>query len=205
MGLYNTNMSANDTRTNGSPDKNLTVGRAAVVLGAQWGDEGKGKLVDLLAIDADLVCRCQGGNNAGHTVVANGVKYDFHLLPSGVVNDKTISVIGNGVVVHLPGLFDEIEAAEKKGMKDIDNRLIISNRAHIVLDIHQAVDGLQEEGRGSKLIGTTKKGIGPTYSSKAGRHGLRACDLISDFSAFEEKYLSLVNQFRTLHPEVEHD
>ncbi|XP_027377825.1 adenylosuccinate synthetase isozyme 1 isoform X2 [Bos indicus x Bos taurus] len=118
--------------------------RVTVVLGAQWGDEGKGKVVDLLATDADVVSRCQGGNNAGHTVVVDGKEYDFHLLPSGIINPKAVSFIGNGVVVHLPGLFEEAEKNEKKGLKDWEKRLVISDRAHLVFDFHQAVDGLQE-------------------------------------------------------------
>ncbi|XP_020937155.1 adenylosuccinate synthetase isozyme 1 isoform X1 [Sus scrofa] len=121
-----------------------TGSRVTVVLGAQWGDEGKGKVVDLLATDADIISRCQGGNNAGHTVVVDGKEYDFHLLPSGIINTKAVSFIGNGVVVHLPGLFEEAEKNEKKGLKDWEKRLIISDRAHLVFDFHQAVDGLQE-------------------------------------------------------------
>ncbi|XP_029806625.1 adenylosuccinate synthetase isozyme 1 [Suricata suricatta] len=121
-----------------------TGSRVTVVLGAQWGDEGKGKVVDLLATDADIISRCQGGNNAGHTVVVDGREYDFHLLPSGIINTKAVSFIGNGVVVHLPGLFEEAEKNEKKGLKDWEKRLIISDRAHLVFDFHQAVDGLQE-------------------------------------------------------------
>lgn len=112
----------------------LDIGnRVTVVLGAQWGDEGKGKVVDLLAQDADMVCRCQGGNNAGHTVVVDSVEYDFHLLPSGIINPKVTAFIGNGVVIHLPGLFEEAEKNERKGkgLKGWEERLIISDRAHI--------------------------------------------------------------------------
>uniref|UniRef100_W5KYJ9 Adenylosuccinate synthetase n=1 Tax=Astyanax mexicanus TaxID=7994 RepID=W5KYJ9_ASTMX len=161
--------------------------RVTVVLGAQWGDEGKGKVVDLLATESDIVCRCQGGNNAGHTVVVEGTEYDFHLLPSGIINTKCISLIGNGVVIHLPGLFEEIDKNEKKGLKGWDKRLVISDRAHIVFDFHQAVDGVQEvqrQAQEGKNIGTTKKGIGPTYSCKASRTGLRVCDLLADFKEF---------------------
>ncbi|XP_045866024.1 adenylosuccinate synthetase isozyme 1 isoform X2 [Meles meles] len=165
--------------------------RVTVVLGAQWGDEGKGKVVDLLATDADIVSRCQGGNNAGHTVVVDGREYDFHLLPSGIINTKAVSFIGNGVVVHLPGLFEEAEKNEKKGLKDWEKRLVISDRAHLVFDFHQAVDGLQEvqrQAQEGKNIGTTRKGIGPAYSSKAARMGLRVCDLLSDFDEFSARY-----------------
>eukprot|EP00091_Calanus_sinicus_P011827 TRINITY_DN2669_c0_g1_i4.p2 TRINITY_DN2669_c0_g1~~TRINITY_DN2669_c0_g1_i4.p2 ORF type:complete len:234 (-),score=105.01 TRINITY_DN2669_c0_g1_i4:975-1643(-) len=115
-----------------------------VVLGAQWGDEGKGKLVDLLCDKMDVVCRCQGGNNAGHTVIVGDKKYDFHLLPSGVIWEGCDSVIGNGVVIHLPGFFDELEKNIAKGLTGWENRLKISDKAHLVFDLHQDLDGLQE-------------------------------------------------------------
>lgn len=158
--------------------------QATVVLGAQWGDEGKGKLVDILAQQADVVCRCAGGNNAGHTVVTRDVTgkevaYDFHLLPSGLLKPDSVCVLGNGVVIHIPSLFDEIDKNSQKGLQNIEKRLVISTRAHIVLDLHQRVDGLEEQVRGCQQIGTTKKGIGPTYSSKMNRNGVRICDLIS--------------------------
>uniref|UniRef100_A0A8D3DS33 Adenylosuccinate synthetase n=1 Tax=Scophthalmus maximus TaxID=52904 RepID=A0A8D3DS33_SCOMX len=171
--------------------------KVTVVLGAQWGDEGKGKVVDLLAMDADIVCRCQGGNNAGHTVVVDSVEYDFHLLPSGVLNKKALSFIGNGVVIHLPGLFEEAEKnlLKGKGLQGWEDRLKISDRAHIVFNFHQAVDGIQEQQRQQqegKNLGTTKKGIGPAYSSKAARNGLRICDLVSDIKGFTERLRPLV-------------
>ncbi|KAI8609406.1 Adenylosuccinate synthetase [Chytriomyces sp. MP71] len=161
---------------------------ANVVLGAQWGDEGKGKLVDVLAQSADIVARAAGGNNAGHTIVANGVPYDFHLLPSGLVNDSAISVIGNGVVVHLPNLFTEMDANIKKGLKIDPERLKISDRAHLVFDFHQLVDGLHEGSLGKDSLGTTKKGIGPTYSSKMSRSGLRVHHLLNNWEEFEARY-----------------
>jgi len=168
-----------------------------VVLGAQWGDEGKGKLVDLLTGNMDLVCRCQGGNNAGHTVVVDGKHYAFHLLPSGVVNTSALAVIGNGVVIHLGDLFGEIDTVSQQGLQGVEQRLVISDRAHLVFDFHQAVDGLQEAGRegysGQASLGTTRKGIGPTYSSKATRNGLRVGDLVGDFALFKERYLSLAH------------
>uniref|UniRef100_A0A673IVZ4 Adenylosuccinate synthetase n=1 Tax=Sinocyclocheilus rhinocerous TaxID=307959 RepID=A0A673IVZ4_9TELE len=184
--------------------------KATVVLGAQWGDEGKGKVVDLLAMDADIVCRCQGGNNAGHTVVVDSVEYDFHLLPSGVLNKKATSFIGNGVVIHLPGLFEEAEKNSQKGngLQGWEERLKISDRAHIVFNFHQAVDGIQEQLRqqqAGKNLGTTKKGIGPAYSSKAARNGLRVCDLVSDFSVFEEKFRVLAGHFQTTYPNLNID
>uniref|UniRef100_A0A665VGE9 Adenylosuccinate synthetase n=1 Tax=Echeneis naucrates TaxID=173247 RepID=A0A665VGE9_ECHNA len=179
--------------------------KVTVVLGAQWGDEGKGKVVDLLATEADVVCRCQGGNNAGHTVVVDGKEYDFHLLPSGIINPKSISLIGNGVVIHLPGLFEEGDKNEKKGLKGWEKRLIVSDRAHIVFDFHQVVDGLQETERQAqegKNIGTTKKGIGPAYSSKASRTGLRVCDLLGDFKDFSTRFKNLVHQYQSMYPSL---
>ncbi|CAG9765981.1 unnamed protein product [Ceutorhynchus assimilis] len=181
--------------------------KVSVILGAQWGDEGKGKVVDLLATSADIVCRCQGGNNAGHTIVVDGVEYDFHLLPSGIIQPNVKSVIGNGVVIHLPQLFDEIDKNVKKGMKDWEKRLIISDRAHLVFDLHQAVDGLQEQENNQKGqgLGTTKKGIGPTYSSKATRNGIRVGDLLGDFGKFTEKFKALVAMHQRMFPSLKVD
>uniref|UniRef100_A0A8C7IBY8 Adenylosuccinate synthetase isozyme 1 n=1 Tax=Oncorhynchus kisutch TaxID=8019 RepID=A0A8C7IBY8_ONCKI len=187
----------------GKRPRNDKGNKVTVVLGAQWGDEGKGKVVDLLATESDIICRCQGGNNAGHTVVVDGKEYDFHLLPSGIINSKAVSVIGNGVVIHLPGLLEEAEKNEKKGLKDWEKRLIISDRAHIVFDFHQAVDGLQEVQRQAQdgiNIGTTKKGIGPTYSSKASRTGLRICDLLDDFKDFSTRFKNLAQQYQAMFP-----
>ncbi|KAM8952928.1 adenylosuccinate synthetase isozyme 2 [Pelodytes ibericus] len=187
----------------------LVVGnKVTVVLGAQWGDEGKGKVVDLLAQDADIVCRCQGGNNAGHTVVVDSIEYDFHLLPSGIINPKVTAFIGNGVVIHLPGLFEEAEKNCKKGLAGWEKRLNISDRAHIVFDFHQAADGIQEQQRqeqAGKNLGTTKKGIGPVYSSKAARSGLRMCDLVADFTEFSQRFTVLANQYKSMYPSLEID
>ncbi|KAK7085650.1 Adenylosuccinate synthetase isozyme 1 A, partial [Halocaridina rubra] len=185
--------------------KNDPTNKVAVVLGAQWGDEGKGKVVDMLAMTSDVVCRCQGGNNAGHTVVVDDAEYDFHILPSGIINPKAVSLIGNGVVVHLGQMFEEIEKNEAKGLKEWKDRLLISDRAHIVFDFHQSVDGLQEQERskdnsGTKTLGTTKKGIGPCYSSKAGRHGLRMADLLGEFSVFEQRLRTLVDAHQRMFP-----
>merc|ERR1712241_548044 len=187
------------------------VNKVRVVLGAQWGDEGKGKLVDLLAENADVVARCQGGNNAGHTVIVGDKSYDFHLLPSGIIWPDCISLIGNGVVIHVPSLFEELEKNELKGLTGWQNKLKISDRAHIVFDFHQAVDGLQEtersEGPAKGKLGTTKKGIGPTYSSKATRNGIRISDLIGDFDKFAEKFASLADchsvRFKSLNVDKE--
>ncbi|KAJ7594533.1 AMPSase 1 [Mycena floridula] len=165
-----------------------------VVLGSQWGDEGKGKLVDILAADADVCARSAGGNNAGHTIVVpvNGVKttFAFHLLPSGLVNPKCIGLIGSGVVVHVPSFFQELEALEKQGL-DCTDRLFISDRAILVFDFHQIVDGLKEVELGGSSIGTTKKGIGPAYSGKASRSGLRVHHLF-DPPSFATKFRKLV-------------
>uniref|UniRef100_A0A8C2LB06 Adenylosuccinate synthetase n=1 Tax=Cyprinus carpio TaxID=7962 RepID=A0A8C2LB06_CYPCA len=188
--------------------RNDSGNKVTVVLGAQWGDEGKGKVVDLLATESDVVCRCQGGNNAGHTVVVDEKEYDFHLLPSGIISTKCTSFIGNGVVIHLPGLFEEIDKNEKKGLKGWDKRLVISDRAHIVFDFHQAVDGLQEvqrQAQEGQNIGTTKKGIGPTYACKASRTGLRICDLMADFSEFSTRVKNLVLQYQSMYPALKVD
>ncbi|KND01761.1 adenylosuccinate synthase [Spizellomyces punctatus DAOM BR117] len=181
----------------------LPTGKVTVVLGAQWGDEGKGKLVDILAQEIDVCCRCQGGNNAGHTIVVNGVKYDFHLLPSGIINEKCVGVIGNGVVVHLPSFFAELENLHKKGL-DATGRLFLSERAHLVFDYHQIVDGLKEVELGRGSIGTTKKGIGPAYSSKASRSGLRVHHLYH-FEEFEEKFRNLVTNRKRRYGDFEYD
>ncbi|XP_002739027.1 adenylosuccinate synthetase isozyme 1 B-like [Saccoglossus kowalevskii] len=175
------------------------VNKVTVILGAQWGDEGKGKVVDMLSEKADLVCRCAGGNNAGHTVVVGDTEYDFHLLPSGIIHEHCKNVIGNGVVIHLPGLFEE---AERNNLCNWGDRLMISDRAHLVFDLHQTVDGLQELAKGKNSIGTTKKGIGPTYSNKAGRSGIRICDLLGDFELFSNKFRNLVNAYQKVHPEL---
>ncbi|XP_013783579.1 adenylosuccinate synthetase-like [Limulus polyphemus] len=176
-----------------------------VILGAQWGDEGKGKVVDLLASNADIVCRCQGGNNAGHTVVVGEKEYDFHLLPSGIMNPDCTSVVGNGVVINLPQFFEEITKNEAKGLPDCTGRLYISDRAHLVFDFHQLVDGMQEVEKGKQSLGTTKKGIGPTYASKASRNGIRLADLLGDFNLFMEKFHNLVSAFQRLYPELNVD
>lgn len=115
----------------------------SVVLGAQWGDEGKGKLVDLLSESSTVVCRCQGGNNAGHTVVAGGKEYFFHLLPSGIINPNVLAIIGNGVVVNLEALFQEINEAVNKGLLDVASRLRISDRCHLVFPLHQEIDRME--------------------------------------------------------------
>ncbi|KAJ3114984.1 hypothetical protein HDU96_001384 [Phlyctochytrium bullatum] len=180
----------------------LTQGKASVVLGAQWGDEGKGKLVDVLSQEADLCCRAQGGNNAGHTIVVDGVKFDFHLLPSGLVNKNCVNVIGNGVVVHVPSFFAELKAIEDKGL-DASGRLFLSYRSHVVFDFHQTVDGLREKELGGSELGTTRKGIGPTYASKASRSGLRVHHLYDP--DFEQKFRTCLKNKMKRYGEFSYD
>jgi len=158
----------------------------SVVVGAQWGDEGKGKIVDILAEKADFVVRATGGANAGHTLVVSGKKYVFHLIPSGILHKNTICIIGNGCVVHLPTLLDEIHLLREAGF-DLRNRLFVSDRAHLVLGYHLRADEAQEASRSQK-IGTTCRGIGPAYEDKVNRCGLRAGLLIEDFPLFAERF-----------------
>ncbi|HYK91136.1 MAG TPA: adenylosuccinate synthase [Acidobacteriota bacterium] len=149
-----------------------------IVVGAQWGDEGKGKIVDLLTVHFDIVARYQGGHNAGHTVTINGKKYVLHLIPSGILHPQQICAIGNGVVIDLTALKNEIEDLHAAGIS-CKGRLFVSNRAHVILDYHRAVERDDEERRGEKRIGTTNRGIGPAYEDKMGRRGLRICDLLN--------------------------
>ncbi|XP_019456162.1 PREDICTED: adenylosuccinate synthetase 2, chloroplastic-like [Lupinus angustifolius] len=154
-----------------------SLSQVSGVLGCQWGDEGKGKLVDILAQHFEIVARCQGGANAGHTIYnSEGKKFALHLVPSGILNEDTLCVIGNGVVVHLPGLFQEIDGLESNGVS-CKGRILISDRAHLLFDFHQTVDGLRESELAKSFIGTTKRGIGPCYSSKVNRNGIRVSDL----------------------------
>ena len=147
-----------------------------IIAGLQWGDEGKGKIVDYLTESADLVIRSQGGNNAGHTVITNGAKYILHLLPSGILWDNKVNVIGNGVVIDPVGLVEEIRRVESQGVAITPEKLLISDRAHVVLPIHKELDAAREAALGSHKIGTTKRGIGPTYADKINRCGLRVAD-----------------------------
>lgn len=155
-----------------------------VVIGAQWGDEGKGKIIDILAQQSEVVVRSQGGNNAGHTVEADGKQYKLHLVPSGILNPETLNIIGNGVVVDPGVLLEELDTLKAEGVST-DN-LKIDLRAHIIMPYHILLDGLMEASRGKSDIGTTKKGIGPCYMDKAERIGIRLCDLL-DAALFEEK------------------
>lgn len=148
-----------------------------LVIGSQWGDEGKGKVIDFLTETADLVVRSQGGSNAGHTVIANGKKYVLHLVPSGILWDNKVNIIGNGVVINPTSLVEEINYLLEKGVTITPEKLLISDRAHVVLPIHKEIDAAQEEALGDQKIGTTKQGIGPTYADKARRIGIRMIDL----------------------------
>ncbi|KAF1742441.1 hypothetical protein MXB_1381 [Myxobolus squamalis] len=155
-------------------------GKATVIIGTQFGDEGKGKIVDCISDQFEYVCRAQGGSNAGHTVVVDGQKFAFHLLPSCILRSNAKAVIGNGVVIHLPSLLSEILHVESQNILNIRTRLFISERAHIgtfnslqlVFDFHQLVDKISDSSKGKDSIGTTGKGIGPTYSSKVARVSL---------------------------------
>lgn len=157
-----------------------------VVLGAQWGDEGKGKLVDILSDTHSVIVRSGGGANAGHTIVRDGEKYVFHLLPSGMINENNIGVIGNGCVVNLPSLQQEIIDLESKGV-DLKGRVFISSESHLLFDFHCQIDALQEEEKGDNLIGTTKRGIGPCYADKVSRVGIRAGDFKAGLDFFNKK------------------
>lgn len=162
-----------------------------VIVGSQWGDEGKGKVIDYLAKKANVVVRGQGGNNAGHTVVVGDKKYALHLIPSGILYKDTINVIGNGVVFDPKGFLDEIKSL-KDAKIDVSN-IKISSRAHVVLPYHKVIDALSEEQKGKDKIGTTKKGIGPCYMDKVERSGIRVCDLIEE-DIFKEKLKAQVDK-----------
>ena len=147
------------------------------VIGAQWGDEGKGKIVDWLSEKADVIVRFQGGHNAGHTLVVNNVTYKLKLLPSGIVRKNKISIIGNGVVVDPWALLDEIKQLEKLGIKINNNNLYIAENATLILPLHKELDGIREDSKSTEKIGTTRRGIGPAYEDKVGRRGIRLMDL----------------------------
>ncbi len=151
-----------------------------VVVGSQWGDEGKGKIVDWLSREADVVIRFQGGHNAGHTLVIDGVTYKLRLLPSGIVRKNKISIIGNGVVVDPWALLDEIEEIKSKGVDISQKNLILSDAASLILPFHREMDEIREDAAGKAKIGTTRRGIGPAYEDKVGRRSIRVMDLVSE-------------------------
>ncbi len=169
--------------------------KADVLLGLQWGDEGKGKIVDVLTPDYDIIARFQGGPNAGHTLEFNGIKHVLHTIPSGIFHPTAINVVGNGVVID-PVIFrKEIEALQKLGV-DVQSKLLISKRAHLILPTHRLIDAASEASKGKNKIGSTLKGIGPTYMDKTGRNGLRIGDIETD--EFNEKYNALVEKHKQL-------
>ena len=169
---------------------------SVVVVGTQWGDEGKGKITDFLAKEADAVVRFQGGNNAGHTIVFDNKKYALHLIPSGIFRKDTVNVLANGMVINPKALMEELEMLNNGGITDF--HLAISDRAHIVLPYHIQLDGLFEDLKsGSKKVGTTNKGIGPTYNDKSARIGIRVCDFI-DLEVFEDKLNDNLNYYNKL-------
>ncbi len=165
-----------------------------VVIGAQWGDEGKGKTIDILAAKSDIVVRTSGGNNAGHTIEADGVTYKLHLMPSGILNPETLNIIGLGVVVDPKVLLQEIDGMEEKGIST--KNLKIDARANVIMPYHIELDGLSEKARGKSDIGTTKKGIGPCYMDRTERSGIRMCDLINPdkFSTMVRDNLKIKNK-----------
>lgn len=173
------------------------MGKLAVVVGTQWGDEGKGKITDYLAKKADVVVRSQGGNNAGHTIIFNNQKFALHLIPSGIFEPKIINIMTNGMVINPIALLDEIKTLKNRGI--VDFQLYISNRAHIVMPYHIEMDQLLEEIKGDFAVGTTKKGIGPAYIDKISRFGIRMCDLLNPktFKHKLEMSLKYINIFMT--------
>ncbi|TNE54178.1 MAG: adenylosuccinate synthase [Bacteroidetes bacterium] len=176
-----------------------------VLLGLQWGDEGKGKIVDVLTPEYDVIARFQGGPNAGHTLEFDGIKHVLHTIPSGIFHENVMNVVGNGVVID-PVIFQqEIEKLKPFGI-DFRQRMIISNKAHLILPTHRLLDAASEQAKGKNKIGSTLKGIGPTYMDKTGRNGLRVGDIFT--SRFKEKYDQLVEKHLGIlkhHPEFEFD
>ena len=163
--------------------------QGVVIIGLQWGDEGKGKIVDYYSSEAEIVARFQGGNNAGHTLVVQGKQTVLHLIPSGVLRPHAQCYIGSGVVIDPDIFLHEIDILKKAGVPDLEKRIAVSDRAHLILDYHKHLDAAREGRKAGQAIGTTKRGIGPAYEDRASRRGLRVADLY-DFAAFEEKLSS---------------
>ncbi|HWN82462.1 MAG TPA: adenylosuccinate synthetase, partial [Candidatus Udaeobacter sp.] len=166
-----------------------------MVVGAQWGDEGKGKVVDLLAEGADLVARCAGGPNAGHTVVIDGQTFVVHLLPTGSLRPGKLLALGAGVVIDLDKLFEEIATLEERGL-EVESRLRIDPRAHLILPYHRLIERAEEEREAGGRIGTTGRGIGPAYAMKAARSGIRVLDLLIP-ERLAERVAALAAETRT--------
>ncbi len=173
----------------------MGMNRNIVVLGTQWGDEGKGKIVDLLSRDADAVVRFQGGHNAGHTLVIDGEKTVLHLIPSGILQPGVECLIGNGVVLSLKALRKEMEELEARGM-EVRSRVGISPACAIIMPWHQQLDLAREEARGKRAIGTTWRGIGPAYEDKVARRGLRTSDLLTRENSRKNRTHPGLPQFR---------
>lgn len=171
------------------------MSKADVLLGLQWGDEGKGKIVDVLTPKYDIIARFQGGPNAGHTLEFNGIKHVLHTIPSGIFHPTAINIVGNGVVID-PVIFKkETDALAKLGV-DVKSKLLISKRAHLILPTHRLIDAASEAAKGKNKIGSTLKGIGPTYMDKTGRNGLRIGDI--ETNEFRDKYNTLVEKHKQL-------
>ncbi|GIR60052.1 MAG: hypothetical protein CM15mP65_26330 [Crocinitomicaceae bacterium] len=171
---------------------------ADVLLGLQWGDEGKGKIVDVLTPDYDIIARFQGGPNAGHTLEFEGIKHVLHTIPSGIFRNNVVNIIGNGVVIDPIILKKEIEELEKLNV-DVVQKLFISKKAHLILPTHKLLDRASEKAKGKRKIGSTLKGIGPTYMDKTGRNGLRIGDISSQnfktrFERLREKHFQLLDE-----------
>ncbi len=167
-----------------------------ILLGLQWGDEGKGKIIDYLAPKYDIIARFQGGPNAGHTLVINGKKTVLHTVPSGILQERPMNVIGNGVVIDPVTLKKEIENLTSMGV-DVNKRLFISKKAHFILPTHKILDAASEAAKGVEKIGSTLRGISPTYMDKTGRNGLRVGDILADnfktiYARVKEKHLNLL-------------
>ena len=178
---------------------NTRMKKVDVVLGLQWGDEGKGKVVDVLTPAYRVIARFQGGPNAGHSLHFEGKKYVLHTIPSGIFRDGSVNVIGNGVVIDPVILSEEIAGLEADGI-DVQGKLLISKKAHLILPTHRAIDAASEAAKGKTKIGSTLKGIGPTYMDKTGRNGLRIGDIVSPefgerYGRLKEKHLGLLRQY----------
>src|SRR4051812_17893933 len=172
-----------------------TMSKSDVLLGLQWGDEGKGKIVDVLTPHYDIIARFQGGPNAGHTLEFNGIKHVLHTIPSGIFHPTAVNIVGNGVVID-PVIFKkEIDALLKLGV-DVKTKLVISKRAHLILPTHRLIDAASEASKGKNKIGSTLKGIGPAYMDKTGRNGLRIGDI--ETNEFREKYNALVEKHKQI-------
>ena len=170
-----------------------------VVVGSQWGDEGKGKIVDWLSEKADVVARFQGGHNAGHTLVVNNITYKLKLLPSGIVRKNKISIIGNGVVIDPWALLDEIKQVEKLGIKITNKNLYIAENSTLILPFHKELDEIREDAKNTDKIGTTRRGIGPAYEDKAGRRAIRVMDLANKKNLSKRIDMMLFHHLSLIH------